>query len=384
MKKLYILSVFLISSLLPFNAALSQSAADLMPEGFPSVSIFSQTITEPGEDPEAGPDVTITVNEMFPTQSLQEIRFFSVERTEPGIGSQFSEFTAIGDTLHTTIADVIDFGIIEDLGFDFDLDFLDRADFVRLSVEENESWQIAEEVLTVEIPEEIFELLPDEFNFDDEMDISITVYNVRLPDAEVETPYGTFDTVVFKPSVDVIVTIYVILPIVGAVPVNIPVVDEYGIEIYYAQGYGIVKEHLEPTIFRITIPLADFSQDLAEVPGRTLLLREFEIQSDSSAEDFEERPSVFKLFSNYPNPFNPSTNLRFELNEPGSISISIYDTQGRLVDQAVMSRFFNSGIHTISYDASTLASGQYLYKVQFTAANGNNSFTQSSSFTLIK
>lgn len=384
MKKLYILILIPALSVLHYNAASAQSAADLMPEGFPSVSIFSQTITEPGEDPEAGPDVTITVNEMFPTQSQQDVRFFYVNRTEPGVGTQNSEFTAVGDTLYTIIADVIDFGIIEDLGFDFDLDFLDRADFVRLSAEENESWEIAEEVLTVEIPEEIFELLPDEFNFEDEMDISISIYNVRLPDAEVETPYGTFDTVVFKPSVDVVVTIYVILPLVGPVPVNIPVVDQYGIEIYYAEGYGIVKEHLEPTIFRITIPIADFSQDLAEVPGRTLLLREFEIQPDVSAGGFNEQPTAFNLFSNYPNPFNPSTNLRFELNEPGSISIRIYDTQGRLADQAVMSRFFNAGLHTISYDATNLASGQYLYNVQFTPANGTNSFTQSSSFTLIK
>jgi hypothetical protein len=384
MKKLTLIFIISGLSLFQFNTLSAQSADTMLPEAFPSVSIFSQTITEPEEDPETGPDVTITITELFETQVFQESRTFLFERSEPGIGNDGLEFITIGDTLYTSVAGLLELDILEELGFDFDLDLDSRADLFRSSSQENESWEIAEEVLTIEIPEEVLELLPDDLNFEDEMDIRLTFFNVRLPDAEVETPYGMFDTAVFKPSVNVIITMYITFPIIGTVPVNIPILEDYGIEVYFAEGYGIVKEHLEPTIARIVIPAASVDQEITRLPGRTLLLSEFSFNQDTSIGDFSEHPDVFKLHANYPNPFNPSTNLRFELSEPGSISIRIYDIQARLADQALVNRFFNSGVHTLSYDATNLASGQYVYTVQFTPANGNRSFTRSANFTLIK
>ena len=90
-----------------------------------------------------------------------------------------------------------------------------------------------------------------------------------------------------------------------------------------------------------------------------------------------EIPDEYSLSQNYPNPFNPSTNIPFALPFESNVKISIYDVQGRLVQELVNSHF-NSGYHNISWDASHLASG--LYFIQFESS----SFENSESFSTIQ
>lgn len=76
----------------------------------------------------------------------------------------------------------------------------------------------------------------------------------------------------------------------------------------------------------------------------------------------EELPAEFALEPNYPNPFNPSTEIRFALPEAAHVRLSIYDVTGRevarLVDQSMP-----SGHHRVTWDAGHLASGIYLYRL---------------------
>jgi len=66
-------------------------------------------------------------------------------------------------------------------------------------------------------------------------------------------------------------------------------------------------------------------------------------------------PAV-RLLQNSPNPFNPSTTVRFALGRPGSVDLSVYDVQGRLV--ATLARgWFPSGEHGVTWDGSTRAGG---------------------------
>jgi tetratricopeptide (TPR) repeat protein len=65
---------------------------------------------------------------------------------------------------------------------------------------------------------------------------------------------------------------------------------------------------------------------------------------------------------NYPNPFNPTTTIQYQIPQDGHISIKIYDMLGREVAQLVNENK-KAGEYTISFDASRLASGIYIYKL---------------------
>ncbi|MFN2372764.1 MAG: family 10 glycosylhydrolase [Cyclonatronaceae bacterium] len=71
----------------------------------------------------------------------------------------------------------------------------------------------------------------------------------------------------------------------------------------------------------------------------------------------------FELDQNYPNPFNPTTNIRFTLGEAGPVSITVYDLLGRVVAQP-LNDSRPAGTHTISFNASHLSSGVYLYRLE--------------------
>lgn len=77
----------------------------------------------------------------------------------------------------------------------------------------------------------------------------------------------------------------------------------------------------------------------------------------------EQTPSVpqrFDLRQNFPNPFNPSTSIRFSLDEAASVSLTVYDPLGRLVTCLVDS-WKESGTHAVAFDGHTFSSGVYYY-----------------------
>ena len=71
----------------------------------------------------------------------------------------------------------------------------------------------------------------------------------------------------------------------------------------------------------------------------------------------------FVLYPNYPNPFNPETNIRFSLPEDQIVSLNIYNMTGQLVKNLVNERR-SAGIHSVHWNASGVASGVYLYQLQ--------------------
>src|SRR3972149_4339737 len=74
-------------------------------------------------------------------------------------------------------------------------------------------------------------------------------------------------------------------------------------------------------------------------------------------------PQEFALMQNYPNPFNPSTTIEYQITEYGLVSIKIFDVLGKEVRTLVYEEK-SPGIYKVSFDASNLASGIYLYQLQ--------------------
>jgi hypothetical protein len=88
-------------------------------------------------------------------------------------------------------------------------------------------------------------------------------------------------------------------------------------------------------------------------------------------------PEEYKLYSCYPNPFNPSTTISFDLPEISEVCIDIYNIRGQIVKQ-VVNRRFQVGQHEVVVDASDLSSGIYIYKLT------SDNYTAVERMTLLK
>ncbi len=75
-------------------------------------------------------------------------------------------------------------------------------------------------------------------------------------------------------------------------------------------------------------------------------------------------PKEFFVDQNYPNPFNPATTIQFGLPAQAEVSLIVYDILGREVARLVNSEVMNAGIYKFNFNASQLASGTYIYRLQ--------------------
>ena len=74
-------------------------------------------------------------------------------------------------------------------------------------------------------------------------------------------------------------------------------------------------------------------------------------------------PSDYALTQNYPNPFNPVTTIGFALPEPGPVRLGVFDALGREVAR-LASGVLEAGHHEVQFDARSLPSGTYLYRLE--------------------
>lgn len=83
-------------------------------------------------------------------------------------------------------------------------------------------------------------------------------------------------------------------------------------------------------------------------------------------------PSKFALYPAYPNPFNPSTNIKFSVAQDGNVSLKIYNVVGQLVRTIVDNVYKNKGEYTYNVKMDNLSSGVYFYSL----TQGSRTLTQ--------
>lgn len=76
-----------------------------------------------------------------------------------------------------------------------------------------------------------------------------------------------------------------------------------------------------------------------------------------------ELPGEYKLYDNYPNPFNPTTKIKFSVPKSEFVSLNVYDILGRKVATLVNTKL-SSGSYEVTFTADNLSSGVYFYTIQ--------------------
>ena len=101
--------------------------------------------------------------------------------------------------------------------------------------------------------------------------------------------------------------------------------------------------------------------------------------------------SQFSILNCFPNPFNPSTTISFQLPDAGSVKITVFDVTGRAVGAqnfAPMQQWYPAGTHKVTFNGSDLSSGVYFVRMVLQSAgalqHGNRHYTSVRKMLLLK
>ncbi|MBS1517458.1 MAG: T9SS type A sorting domain-containing protein [Bacteroidetes bacterium] len=127
--------------------------------------------------------------------------------------------------------------------------------------------------------------------------------------------------------------------------------------VFQTDSYQNVNAHQNAAPFFVDIN-NDSDPDLfvGNIKGGIFFYRNDLVSSVKTISTSE--PTSFRLEQNYPNPFNPSTSIRFEINENTEINLSVFDINGKLVEELYSGKI-NKGSFEYNFNASEYSSGVY-------------------------
>jgi hypothetical protein len=107
--------------------------------------------------------------------------------------------------------------------------------------------------------------------------------------------------------------------------------------------------------------------------------------STNNVQVYPQRPESYSMSQNFPNPFNPSTNITICLPSQSFVSLKVFDVIGREVE-TLMSQEKPAGTYTVTFDASKLPSGVYFYRLQARQTSGGQAgiFTETKKLILLR
>ena len=115
------------------------------------------------------------------------------------------------------------------------------------------------------------------------------------------------------------------------------------------------------TIFPVKLPPNFVTETVVAPPGASGIV--VNVTTTSVEGKGQETPAEFRLEQNYPNPFNPGTTIRFSLPQRSHVTLTVFNLLGQNVGTLV-DETRDAGHHHALFDASGLASGVYLCRLQ--------------------
>jgi hypothetical protein len=103
----------------------------------------------------------------------------------------------------------------------------------------------------------------------------------------------------------------------------------------------------------------------------------------SVGENTIEQPQEFKLHQNFPNPFNPTTVINYELTSFSGVELKVYDILGNEVETLV-NELKQPGIHSVIFNGSSYPSGVYYYRLDVRTSKVVESFSESKKMIMLK
>ena len=137
------------------------------------------------------------------------------------------------------------------------------------------------------------------------------------------------------------------------------------ITIGFVEGHGTTTETQTYSYSDRTVNVGTYSYRLKQV--------DFDgtFEYSSIVEVNVPAPVEFGLEQNYPNPFNPSTKISFRLKVDSKVNLTVFDVLGQEIASLVNGNLVAGG-HSVNFDASSLNSGVYLYRIEATGVDGSN------------
>jgi hypothetical protein len=123
----------------------------------------------------------------------------------------------------------------------------------------------------------------------------------------------------------------------------------------------------EPYNFAYPTTTASYTASTAGQPLGALTWFDMVVTVDDKP--YTQVPNEFRLYSNYPNPFNPTTNIEFSLPEQVHVTLEIYNLLGQRVTTLIAGEMYGPGRHKVvwngrSQNGMLVSSGVYIYRIQ--------------------
>ncbi len=139
--------------------------------------------------------------------------------------------------------------------------------------------------------------------------------------------------------------------------------------IYFIFLYFILISSLFAQSYDLKVKLKNGNSTMIPINENTKIV--FSEMNTVKVDDLK-KPGIDKSFSlmqNFPNPFNPSTIIKYQLSNPGNVEIKIFDINSKCI-KTLFNGFQTKGDQSISWDSrddnnKQVASGVYLYQMKF-------------------
>ncbi len=122
---------------------------------------------------------------------------------------------------------------------------------------------------------------------------------------------------------------------------------------------------IQPEAQLMNLPTTDLAFGVGDVYSPVATAPQNRIQASVATQDFT--PGSFALLPNFPNPFNPTTTIRYQVPEEAKVTLVVYDILGKKV-KTVVEAFIPAGHHQMQWDGrndsgEAVGSGIYLLKM---------------------